>query len=85
MNLEQAIGVLQATVEELEEQLGQPRDLFHFHLGMAARSTYQAALQLLDPVRDMVGPEVRLQRVYLGGIATACENVAQLLRQVGEE
>lgn len=84
MVLEQAIGVLRATVEELTGQAEHPRDLTHFHSLKAARATYQAVIALLEPVTDMIGPEEALQKVYLRGIIQACENATLLLCQVGQ-
>lgn len=82
MDLEQAIGVIQAEMSELAEELARPRDLLHFHQVRAAHSTYQVLLGLLTLVRDLTGPEIGLQRAYLEGIAGTCESVAPLLRQV---
>jgi hypothetical protein len=83
MDLEQAIGVIQAAMSDLAEQLARPRDLLHFHQVRAAHSTYQVLLGLLTPVRDLIGPEIGLQRAYLEGMAGTCEGVAALLRQAG--
>lgn len=82
MDLEQAIGVIQAAMSELAEQLARPRDLLHFRQVRAAHSSCQVLLGLLRPVRDLTGPEIGLQRAYLEGMVETCERVTALLRQV---
>ena len=80
-----SIGLIRAALEDMKEQLEHPQDLFHYHSTMAAQRIYQMVLTCLEPVKDMIGPEVRLQRTYLEGIAQACELVAQLVQLVEEE
>lgn len=84
MNLQQVKELIEAERENLAEQMAHPRNLFHFHAARAADSTYQALLALTEPVRNMIGVELPLQRTYLREIAEACERVALLLRQVEE-
>ena len=66
---------------DLAESLERPPDLLQFHSTRAAQATYQALLAVLEPVRNMVGPELPLQRAYLDGVITACQRVAYLLRE----
>ena len=82
MNIEQVTRLIEAELEALGEQMKQPQDLFHFHSAKGASCHYKAVLTLLEPIKNLTGPEVRLQRAYLQGIIAACERAAQLLRQV---
>lgn len=84
MNLQQVKELIEAERENLAEQMAHPRNLFHFHSARAADSTYQVLLALTEPVRNIIGVELPLQRTYLREIAEACERVALLLRQVEE-
>ena len=70
-----------AELADLAEQVERPNDLLQFHSSRASQATYQALLAVLEPVRNMVGPEVPYQRAYLDGVIAACERVAYLLRE----
>jgi hypothetical protein len=81
MRPERGIDLITAELAGLAEQLGRPTDLLQFHSNRGSQATYQALLAVLDPVRNMVGPEVPFQRAYLDGVISACERVAYLLRE----
>jgi hypothetical protein len=70
-----------AELADLANQLERPTDLLQFHSNRAAQATYQALLAVLEPVRNMVGPELPFQRAYHNGVITACERAVYLLRE----
>ena len=81
MQTSRAMDRMAAELADLAEQLERPENLLQFHSSRAAQATYQALLAVLEPVRNMVGPEVPFQRAYLDGVITACERVVYLLRE----
>lgn len=81
MRPERAIDLMAAELADLAQQLERPSDLLQFHSNRAAQATYQALLAVLEPVRNMVGPEVPLQRTYLNGVIAACERAVYYLRE----
>ena len=85
MDPERAMGLMAGELADLAQQMERPTDLHQFHSLRAAQATYQALLAVLEPVRNMVGPEVPFQRAYLNGVITACQRVADLLREPEQE
>ena len=83
MNLEQATGLIRATMDELKEQLERPRDLDHYHTVRAARSTYQALQACLEgiaqafeqlgrgPARHVVAPVIKNDGTTLTSVSRA--------------